>query len=111
MAVPEDAVAVLAVLAAKFAVVRPVAGAAGGPGVKGAAAAGQLRLRGSSGWRCRAWQGQLAVLAEQAGPAVTVMCFPPGAYSVNAALYRKEPVRCRIHPGLPPHASEGKRVL
>jgi hypothetical protein len=68
MAVPEDAVAVLAVLAAKFAVVRPVAGAAGGPGVKGAAAAGQLRLRGSSGWRCRAWQGQLAVLAEQAGP-------------------------------------------
>jgi hypothetical protein len=85
----------VAVLAAEFAVVRPaagVAGVAGVPGVRGAAAAGT----------CGAGLQRLAV---------PVMYFPPGPQSVNAALYRKEPVRCRIHPILPPHPSDGKRVL
>jgi hypothetical protein len=43
---------------------------------------------GSNGYRCRLWKHELAVFAEQAGVAVTVMHFPPGTSKWNKIEHR-----------------------
>jgi hypothetical protein len=43
---------------------------------------------GSNGHRCRLWKHELALLAAQAGPAITVCHFPPGTSKWNKIEHR-----------------------